>query len=400
MGSLDVQSYAAIGRLAAIGLDPYNATPGWLADPYGTGVDPMWRWTPTPYGPLQVALLRVLVLLAGDHVGTAVLLIRAVAVLGCVCAVLLALRAVPLTERVPLLLVTALNPILLVHVVSGAHLDVLVGALALLVVGLTRSGRPAAAMALAVVASGLKLPGAVLAGFVLLHLVRSERRGPRAQRLLGVVGAGLATVGVVLALCPNPFGWVAALGVPGRSRNAMAPSTWTSYVVAVLTGRLSGPDLDLAFTVGRTLTAIAGAAVCCALLWKATSGSRRWAYAGVGWALVVVALASPALYPWYLLWGLFCAAAGSDLRRRLVLIGLSSAACLAAALSAGSLAVATWVAVTVAVLAFTWQISRALLARAQTGPPAVPVAVPGDRDDGGRPLGIEQRPPLPPWQPG
>src|SRR3954451_1624859 len=100
VGSLDVQSYAAIGRLAAIGLDPYRATTGWLGDRYSAAVDPLWRWTPTPYGPLRVALLRRLAEPAGDQVGTAVLLIRPVAVLALVAAVVLPARAAGCSGRV------------------------------------------------------------------------------------------------------------------------------------------------------------------------------------------------------------------------------------------------------------------------------------------------------------
>jgi hypothetical protein len=367
MGSLDVQSYAAVGRLAAIGLDPYHATPGWLNDDYGAAVDPMWRWTPTPYGPLQVALLRGLVMVAGHDVGTAVLLIRGVAVLGTVAGVVLAVRAVPLADRVPVLLVTALNPVVLVHVVSGAHLDVLVGALAVLVVGLTCSGRPATAMGVAVVACALKAPGAVLMAFVPLNVLRAAPGPGRPRTLLRVSGGGLCVLGPVVALCPDPFGWVAALRVPGTSHNASAPSTWISYAVAALTGRLSGPGPGPAFAVGRTAAAIVGVAVVCGLLWRATQGSPTAAFRGVGWALVTAALTGPALYPWYLAWGLFAAAVGSGLAGRLVLVGLSSAVCLAAALGGDSIVVVTWVVVVLAVLGITARVGRVLLAVGSPG---------------------------------
>jgi hypothetical protein len=362
MGSLDVNSYAAVGRLAVLGHDPYHVTPGWLTDGYGAAVDPMWRWTPTPYGPLQVALLRGLVMMAGHHVGTAVLLIRGVAVLGMAAGVVLALRAVPLADRVPVLLVTALNPVILVHVVSGAHLDVLVGALAVLVVGLTRSGRPATAMGFAVVACAVKLPGVVLMAFVLLDVLRAAPGPGRPRMLLRVFGCGLFALGAVMTLCPDPFGWVAALGVPGRAHNGTAPSTWVSYLAAALTEPLSGHAPDPSFAVGRTTTAVIGAAAVCVLLWQATAGTRDAAFRGVGWALVAVALTGPALYPWYLGWGLFAAAVGSGLVGRLVLMGLSSAACLAAAMGSDSVVVVTWVVVSVSVLGFTTWIGRALLA--------------------------------------
>ncbi|MCU1605426.1 MAG: hypothetical protein JWP46_1891 [Modestobacter sp.] len=362
MVSLDVQSYAAIGRLAALGLDPYRATPGWLTDRYVAAVDPMWRWTPTPYGPLQVALLRGLVLLSGDHVGVAVLLIRSVAVLGAVCAVGLAVRAAARADQVAVLLITGLNPVLLVHVVSGAHLDVLIGALAVLVVGLARSGRRAVAMALAVVAVSLKLPGAVLVAFVLVDLLRAGPGVPRPRAVLRVVASGLGTLGLVIALCPDPFGWTAALGVPGMSRNGAAPSTWISYLVAAMTGQASGDGLAFAFTIGRAMTAMVGAAVACVLLWKATSGSRAAAFRGVGWALVILALSAPALYPWYLAWGLFAAAVGSGVRGRVVLMGLSCFLCLAAVAGEGTSVLVTWGVVLLAVLGWTAWVGRDLVA--------------------------------------
>jgi len=376
LGSLDVQSYAAIGRLATLGYDPYVITPGWLGGGYGAAVDPMWRWTPTPYGPLQIRLLRELVRISGEHVGVAVLLIRAVAVLGAVTSVVLAVRAASPADRVAVLVVTGLNPVLLLHVVSGAHLDVLVGGLAVLVVALTRSGRPALAMALAVVATFLKLPGAVLVAFVLLDLVRAGPETARRGTLLRTVGSGLGAVGLVVVLCPDPLGWTAALGVPGMSRNGTAPSTWTSYLVAVLTGHTSGAGLSLAFAVGRGLTATVGAAAACLLLWHATSGSRASAFRGVGWALVVLALTAPALYPWYLCWGLFAAALGSGLRGRVLLMVLSCALCVASCASDGTGVLITWAVVLLAVVGWGAWVGQGLVTGRSpgTGRAAVPSA--------------------------
>ncbi|HEV7212029.1 MAG TPA: polyprenol phosphomannose-dependent alpha 1,6 mannosyltransferase MptB [Blastococcus sp.] len=373
LGSLDVQSYAAIGRLATLGYDPYVTPPGWLGGAYGAAVDPMWRWTPTPYGPLQVRLLRELVRVSGEHVGVAVLLIRAVAVLGAVGAVALAVRAASPADRVAVFVLTGLNPVLLLHVVSGAHLDVLVGGLAVLVVALTRSGRPALAMALAVGATFLKLPGAVLVAFVLVDLVRAGPRTARPGAVLRTVGGGLGAVGLVLVLCPDPFGWTAALGVPGISRNGTAPSTWTSYLVAVLTGHMSGAGLSVAFTVGRGMTALVGAVAAGLLLWHATSGTRAAAFRGVGWALVVLALTAPALYPWYLCWGLFAAALGSGIRGRVLLMVLSCALCVAACASDGTVVLVTWTVVLFAVVGWTVWVARGLVTGRSlvTGRPAV-----------------------------
>lgn len=363
IGSLDVQSYAAIGRLASVGLNPYLVGPAALGDRFAAAVDPLWRSTPTPYGPLQVQLLRGLSLLGGPDVGPTVLLIRAVAVLALVAAVWLTLRAAEPAERLPALVLTALNPVVLVHIVSGAHLDILVGLLAVLVVMCARGGRPGLAMALAVVATAFKLPGAVLMAFVLLDVVRRTPGPLRARALRPLVAYGSAAMAAVVALCPDPFGWVRALGVPGIVRNGSAPSTWTAYAAGALTGRLSGPELDLAFTLGRTAMGMLGVGVVLTLLWSATSGSTRVAFRGVGWALIALAATGPAFYPWYLTWGLFATAVGSGARGRFAVVGLSVASCVAAALAEGWAVFAVWLALLVATMGFWSWVGRDHLAR-------------------------------------
>jgi hypothetical protein len=293
------------------------------------------------------------VLLAGSDVGAAVLIIRAVAVVGLAAALALTVRATRGTERVAVLVVTALNPVVLIHIVSGAHLDVLIGALAVAVVVLARRGHHGAAMTLAVLACGLKLPGVVLVSFVLLDVVRRTAGAPRRRALASAVACGGAAVGAIVVLCRDAFGWIPALSVPGNVRNGAAPSTWLSYAAALLTGQRSGPGLDFSFTVGRTAMALLGAGVIVALLFGATSGSSQRALRGVGWTLVVLAVTGPALYPWYLTWGLFAAAIGSGRRGRIALVGLGSATCLAAALGQGWLVLAAWLGVMGAVLGFT-----------------------------------------------
>jgi|tagenome__1003787_1003787.scaffolds.fasta_scaffold20990052_7 putative flippase GtrA len=373
VGSLDVQSYAAIGRLAGIGLDPYRAPTGLLGDRFSAAVDPLWRWTPTPYGPLQVTLFRWLVAAAGaEHVGVAVLLIRATAVLGLVAAVALAARAAGTSGRVPILVVTALNPVVLVHIVSGAHLDVLIGLLALIVVTTTRRDRPGLAMILAVAACAIKLPGVVLVAFVLMDVVRRTPAGDRVRALVRTSGCALGATAAAVLLFRDPFGWVRALSVPGIVHNGAAPSTWVSFLVGGLTDSLVGPGLESDFTFGRAATGAVGLALVVVLLWRgAATGPARHAFWGVGWALVAVAVTGPSLYPWYLTWGLFAAAVGSGRRGRFLLVALSSASCIAAALAQGPVVTASWLAVLLAVLGLTGWLARTWLAKPfESAPPS------------------------------
>lgn len=328
MGSLDVYSYAAVGRLADLGLNPYHIGPGILADEYSAAVSPLWRTTPTPYGPLQVELLRLAAAVAGPDVGTTVLLVRALAVLGLVGAVLVTVRAARPEDKVAAVLLTALNPLVLVTIVSGAHLDVIVGGLAVVVVLLTRSGRTSWAMAAAVVACLVKLPGAVLIGYVLLDAVRRPTAQARRRALAVALATAAGATVAAWALLPDAFGWVGALGVPGTTRGAMAPSTWLSWFIALVTGNTSEPGLSTAFTVGRAIMATAGSLGAAALLVRATGRvTDRVAYAGVGWALVVVALSAPSTFPWYLTWGLFAIAVGGGPRSRRTIAVISAVFC-------------------------------------------------------------------------
>jgi len=374
VGSLDVQSYAGIGRLAAVGLDPYRMGPAALGDRFAVAVDPLWRATPTPYGPLQVQLLRGLSLVAGRHVGPTVLLIRAVGILALAAALWFMLRAAEPADRLPALVLTALNPVVLVHLVSGGHLDVLVGLLAVLVVACARQGRPELAMALAVVATAFKLPGSVLVAYVLLDVLRRTPGPVRSRALTPVVASGLTVAAAIAAICPDPFGWVRALGVPGVVRNGSAPSTWMAYAAGLLTGHLSGPGLDLAFTLGRTAMGMLGVGVVVTLLWSATSGSTRQAFRGVGWALIALAATGPAFYPWYLAWGLFATAVGSGPRGRFAVVGLSVAACVGAALSEGWAVLGVWLVLLVGTLFFWSWTGRDHLARRRADEKSLPDA--------------------------
>jgi hypothetical protein len=360
IGSLDVQSYAAVGRLAALGLDPYRFGPGWLSGAYAHAVSPVWLWTPTPYGPIQVAALRGIAIVAGNHVGLAVLTIRALAIVGLAVAVAVAVHVAASRERTAVLLLVALNPLVLVHVVSGAHLDVFVGALAVVVVLLTRTEHPVAAMVGAIVAMQIKLPGAVLAAYVALDVYRRNAQPERRAALARVLGAGALTAAATAVAFPDAFGWLRSLGVPGTIRSAVAPSTWVSYLLAGMTGQLDAGGLAAATTVGRVLTLLAGAVLVVRLLWRATAGPERAAYRDVGWALVVVALAGPVTYPWYLTWGLFAAAVGSGPRGRLALLGMSAALVLVSG-SPGGAAGAAVVAAGLAAVGFALWRTRDVL---------------------------------------
>ena len=175
LASSDLYSYAAQAQLARHGLDPYTTTPADLpAVDLGKFLDNVaWKWvdTPSPYGPLWVAVSKWVAAATGNHALISVLLLRLLP-FG---AVLLTARLLPVlahrfAKRADLALwVAVANPLVLVHAVGGGHNDAVM--VALVVAGLVLITRPgadwrlfAAGVAVLTLAAAVKSPGLVAIG--------------------------------------------------------------------------------------------------------------------------------------------------------------------------------------------------------------------------------------------
>src|SRR5450631_3909199 len=135
IGSADHINYAAYGRIAAQGGDPYLVAPiSWAggADPVTRAVEAPWTMTPSVYGPFGTTLQRLSSLVGQDNLRQTVwvwqLLIVAAWLL-----VRLLLRRMAFDDearaRVDLLWTT--NPVVFGVAVLGAHVDLIATALAL-----------------------------------------------------------------------------------------------------------------------------------------------------------------------------------------------------------------------------------------------------------------------------
>jgi hypothetical protein len=142
VGSGDHLNYAAYGRMAATGNDPYaTAARDLPADPVTQAVQD-WRDTPTVYGPIATAQQTFASLIGGSSVRLTVFVMsvtNAVAFLVTGLLLYQAARGDPGRELRAALLWTA-NPLLLFELVGGAHNDVL--AIACAVAGLMVFARP------------------------------------------------------------------------------------------------------------------------------------------------------------------------------------------------------------------------------------------------------------------
>jgi hypothetical protein len=209
-----------------------------------------------------------------------------------------------------------LNPILLVHVVSGAHNEALVVLLTVagVVVWVSGVGSRVSGTALASVGAGIKAS----AGLVVPFLVVGDRERWR-QALIAalLVFAGIALLGLAV------FGSHALDALSFLNSNQARSSRWSfPYKTAQLLGLvLPGDRLDYR-TAARVLYGVAFGCVFVWLLWRTWRGEHP--LRGAGWATLAVLLASAWLVPWYVLWLLPLAALAGDRRLMAASVALSA----------------------------------------------------------------------------
>lgn len=240
MGSADVLVYAAYGRIASLGGDPYRQTASHLAatgDPIGRAVEAPWQHTTSIYGPLGTAEQWLAARLGDASTHATVFVLAALGALafvltGLILDRLAAVRSTdPAAARARVALLWSLNPLLLFEVVNGAHIDSI--GILFAVAGLALVSRSAL---LAGLAAGLAIDVKLSFGLFAVALIWALRRAPR--RLLALAAGGLLAVGL-------GYAWTGlhALGQAGTaSRFVSFASPWRLLVApfeAVLDDRLA-----------------------------------------------------------------------------------------------------------------------------------------------------------------
>ena len=307
--SHDVYSYLDYARLGVLhGLDPYVHPPSAApADPAFAEV--AWTEATSAYGPLFTLVTYPLAWLPVDAAVWALKALAAASVLGL--AALVA-RLAPARGVDPLRAAAfvALNPLVLVHVVGGAHNDGLAMLATMLGVAAVLSAREAAAGAALAGAVAIKLSTAVVAPFALLG---TKRNGPPTGRFRPVwgrlrpvgglfLGGALALAGIgVVSYAAFGWHWLDAFGLAGENQNR------TSQIsVPITTARLTGLDPGLVRFAALALFAVL-VAYLLAWTWRGGDWLRAAAWASLG-----LLLATSWLLPWYLIWVLPLAALSRD----------------------------------------------------------------------------------------
>ncbi|WOP39024.1 polyprenol phosphomannose-dependent alpha 1,6 mannosyltransferase MptB [Streptomyces sp. Li-HN-5-13] len=304
--SRDVYSYLAQGAMVDAHIDVYAHGPARLGGPLADEVAPLWRHTAAPYGPVFLAVASALSGLTGGQVPAGLLGMRLVALSG------LALMALALprlarhsgVDPSAALWLGALNPLVLLHLVAGAHNDALM--LGLLGVGLVAAlGRwPVLGAVLVTLAALVKAPAAL--GLAAVVVLRIRAGGRPAPAFLATAAAAAVTTAAVTALAGTGYGWIRALGTPVSPQN-WALSSLLGRATGALLARLGSGLAPLAVPAWHLL-GLAVTAVAVLVIWVRLR--PRPVYA-LGLSLAAVAAFGPAVRPWYALWGLFLIAAAA-----------------------------------------------------------------------------------------
>ena len=304
VGSTDHLNYASYGRMAATGHDPYVTSADDLSRDPVAGAPEEWRTTPSVYGPIATGEQALAAWIGDGSVRLPVFVMSVVNVLAFAVTALILYRTSRTEERrLRTVLLWTCNPLVLFHLVAGAHNDVL--AIAPMVAALAVFGqktgwwRALAAGALAGAGAAIKLPAALVAGGPAWTMLRE-----RSWRSLGglaalVAGALAVTAGSYALAGPHALDQVRdasdmvsfatpwhlvdeSLG-PGSQRDIIKTGALLLGLVLflLLVRALPGRDADEHRRVAAAL----------ALAWLLVAPYALPWYDGFGWALL-------ALLPW------------------------------------------------------------------------------------------------------
>ena len=302
--SRDPYSYFVQGRLMQLGLDPYAngaaAVPGW----FRAGVDPMWAETPTPYGPLYLAVQQLVVSIAQtpfwSTIGFRTVALIGVAAMAYYVPKLAALQGI---NPAAALWLAVLNPLVLLHFALGGHNDaVMVG---LMVAGAyyALQQRVAVAALLLAAAVAVKPIAIVIVPFAALALIARDASAIR--RIVAYAVSGATVLAMVIAAgyaIGVGVGWIQALTTPGTVRTWLSPPTAIGMTIGLIGQWLGNPDLDVTAVQSVRLVFIVAALAVCA--WLLLKPQGRTPLRGAVLAFTVIIFFGPVVQPWYLLWAL------------------------------------------------------------------------------------------------
>jgi hypothetical protein len=323
VGSSDTASYAAYGRIAAQGGNPYITNPlAWLGphSAYTQAVGTMWKAQSSVYGPFATVIQSFAASIGGPRVATTVwvLMILNGAVFIGVGYLLLKTSDDPVRAT----LFWTANPVLIQQLVSGGHLDTFVAAAAICAIQVARRAPDVLGDVLVGVliglACGIKIY-AVLIGLGLALPLLWRREWMRTARIVAVA---LAT----LAIGYSAYGLDALKPLFGGLQLVTLPSPWRVFQ---LTGQALGVDGSTMATVISFLWPIALVVVAWLIYQRISSDQPREVVAPFALAFAWI-LVAPWVFAWYtaVAWAALTQVPRNRMTRWLAIVTVLLALCL------------------------------------------------------------------------
>lgn len=314
--SRDVYAYLAQGALLRDGFNPYAdgpaVQPGALLD----SMAQVWATTTAPYGPAFMSLTGAVTRVTGDDPVVGVLVMRLVLVPG----LFLTLWALPKlarhfgTDPALALWLAVLNPLVLVHLVGGPHVELLMMGVLIAGVTLVVTRRHIAGVGVLALATSIKITAGVAIPFVLwiwLCHIRDERdvRAKDVARVLAwIAGVSVAVFGLLTLLVGHGFGWLLGLTWAAKIINWLTIPTAVAHMIALAASPFTALPLLPLLEVTRAVGSVVLALILVGL-WLWFRRGERAAVTGMAWAMLAVLLLEPSTLPWYYTWALVLAAA-------------------------------------------------------------------------------------------
>ena len=329
--STDLYTYIGQGLVAHAGLNPYESGPAAATLPATLlgHMTRVWLYTPSPYGPVFLGLDSVISPLVKAHLVYAVVLLRLVEVAGLALAAL-NLPKVARSAGVDPTWATwfgVTSPLVLASCVLSGHNDGLMMGLLVAALALFAHRRPVAAIAVCTLAALVKIPAAVGVAVLTLAWAWQAPRWRDTAARLGIAALVVAVVAVVVSVVTGVgTNWLNFAAVASPTASAILFTPAVAIAVAVIEFcRVTGT----AMSIPVILSTVRGIAVVFAGLFTLGVLSRLpriGVTRGLGAILLVVVLASPVTWPWYLCWPLLILGASTLGRARIALVTLAALA--------------------------------------------------------------------------
>lgn len=305
--SHDAYAYAAEGWLLRNGLNPYDNPISVLPGPFADQAAWLWRYTTAMYPPLSLEMFHGLVILAGNNPYYSALAMRIPALIG-VGMITYYLPRIARRMGADVQMTawfSAINPLVIIDLVGGAHNDALMMGLVVWALWLAFNDRFWPAAITVGVAACIKQP-AILAFYPVALIghpwnsLRWSDTWRAGRRLVGALAIAVTTFVLISLATGLGFGWIWAADVPGKVVT-LAPFTLVGAGLKFVLEQLGWP---LAGEFGMAALRYLGLAVTIVVIgWLGIGVGRKKPVTFLSWSYLVFAFGGIALNSWYLTWG-------------------------------------------------------------------------------------------------